>query len=147
LTTYNTNSIHWPESVSASSVSAGDKEAVDGRPDLMTAVSQLEESLRTSQQALLLHDLTSFEQQTAVQAALGRVVADCLRDRTPENCNLRLICSRVLHLGRVHLGISRRARRSLHMLSHLLSSPEAGYGSITELRAHSGKKGVSQQEG
>lgn len=119
----------------------------DACPDLQTAISQLEESLRISQKALLMQDLTRFVQQAALQAALSRVVADGLRDQTPENCDLRAACSRVLHLGRVHLGLLRRAQRSLHMLSHLLSSPESGYGSIAELRALSARKVVSHEEG
>jgi len=83
------------------------------RPDLPDLISQLEKSLHAGQRALLRHDLEVFEEQTALQASLSRVLVESLGDWSSWENNLQAACSRVTHLCQVQLGLLRRAQRSL----------------------------------
>jgi len=122
-----TNSTRWPESmINLSSISK--ESARSGpRPDLPDLISQLEKSLHAGQRALLRHDLEVFEEQTALQASLSRVLVESLGDWSSWENNLQAACSRVTHLCQVQLGLLRRAQRSLRMLSNLLAGAEGTY--------------------
>ena len=111
----------------------------------LAIVTELETSLRASQQALLTRDLDGIEQGMREQKRLERAFAilqpepiSNSHDRTllpaAASCDpklageLRAAATRVLHLGRVQAALLRRARQSLTVLSNLLAGPEAGYG-------------------
>lgn len=144
---HNTNSTHWPESMSTACRILDTNASTQARQDIQTVTSRIEESLQLSQRALLVHDLQEFEHQTALQAELSGVLASCLPDRISEECAVHASYFRVLHLGRVQLSLLQRAQRSLRIFSHLLALSESGYGSIAERLALSGKLLASQQEG
>jgi hypothetical protein len=77
------------------------------RLDIPALISQLEQSLHAGQTALLLRDLEKFEEQTAIQESLSKVLAESVGDWTPGEDTLRAACSRVMHLCRVQLGLLR----------------------------------------
>ena len=145
--THSTNLTHWPESMSTISAMSGDASANEAQKRLSILLARIEESLLSSQRALLQRDLGSFEQQTSVQAELCKLLSDHLRDRHLGISEIPADFSQVLHLGRVHLGLLRRAQRSARMLSHLLAKPELGYASAAANALVTRKQVISHQEG
>src|SRR5580658_1042792 len=104
-------------------------------------LDELEASLQAGQRALLSHDVTGLEQQTAEQVRLrgslqalwsqAKLSSLPASDSKPFDrawgAELGLAQMRVLQLGRVQAALLARAQRSLRMLSHLLAGPGAGY--------------------
>jgi hypothetical protein len=110
-------------------------------------VSQLEQSLRAGQGALLLRDVEKFAEQTAIQVSLSKVLADCLRNSVDCDDKLRGACFRVMHLCRVQSSLLRRAQRTLQVLSNLLAGPGSNYADLARLqRPTIVTNGASQQE-
>ena len=116
------------------------------QPNREDLLSRLEQSLLAGQRALLLRDLERFEEQTAIQASLSKVLAESLRDWSPGEDPLRVACSRVMHLCRIQLGLLRRAQRSLRVLSNLLAGAEATYLPTSGERANSYRNVLSPEE-
>src|SRR5579872_6486008 len=110
------------------SLTRGDYPKSEAPIDLATVFAQIEESLRASQHALLVRDLEDMERQTATQVSLGKVLAEFLQDGIRVKDEARGAAVRLMHLGRVQLGVLRRAQRSSRMLSYLLVYQEFGYG-------------------
>ncbi len=147
MATHSTNLTHWHESMSSSSAAIDKNPTRDSQPDLAMALARLEDSLLTSQRALLGRDLGNFEEQTSVQTEACRMLAACLRHPVSDKWDARATSFRVLHLAHVQLALLRRAQRSARMLSHLMASPESGYGDLAAAPDIICKKAVSHQEG
>lgn len=105
----------------------------------LALLAKLEASLQASQEALLSHNLSLFEQHTGEQIRL-RSSLEILWSRdtarplgidpghdlvfSPE---MRAALARVLHLGRVQAALLVRAQRWQSVVSNLLAGAEANY--------------------
>jgi len=127
LTPQSTNSTRWPEPMRGSVALSEGESGISSSPQLGTLISELEQSLRAGQRALLLRDLERYEAETAAQASMSRALAECLRDWAPDDDTLREAGLRVVHLCRVQIGLLHRAQRALRVLSNLLASAEGTY--------------------
>ena len=145
MATHSTNSTHWHESMSSSPEDIDKNPTHESQPDLAMVLARLEDSLLTSQPALLGRDLGSFEEQTSVQTELCRRLAACLRHLVSDKWDARTASLRVLYLSQVQLALLRRAQRSARMLSHLMASPESGYADLAAAQGITGKT-VPHQE-
>jgi hypothetical protein len=146
LNRQSTNSTRLPEPMTSLSSITNDATPVALRLDLPSLISQLEQSLHAGQRALLVRDVEKFEEQTAIQVSLSKVLAESLDDWTPGEDNLRAACSRVMHLCRVQLGLLRRAQRSLRVLSNLLAGAEGTY-LLAGAQADGCRTALSHEEG
>ena len=89
---------------------------------------RLERGLNASQEALLSRDLPRMRALTAEQtAALRSIALNSARGEASQ-----AVAIRILHLGRVHLALLRRAQQSLRVVSNFLAGEESSY------EAHSG---------
>jgi hypothetical protein len=97
--------------------------------------SNLESSLRASQQALLHHDVARLERLTAEQSLLAHSLA-VYRQRSIADGNkipslflpeLRERATRVLHHGRVVEALLGRAQRFLRVIANLAAGTGASY--------------------
>ena len=89
-------------------------------------LSQLEQSLASSEHALLARDLAAIEEGTAEQARLLALLE--LRSSEPVLSAQRiLLAQRVLDRGRVQLVLLARAQRSSRIIANLVAGSQAGY--------------------
>lgn len=117
------------------------------RPEIEVLISQLEQSLEAGQRALLLRDIEKFEEQTAIQTSLSKVLAESLRDWPIGEDKIGAACSRAMYLCRVQLGLLGRAQRSLRVLSNLLAGADGTYLPTAGARAAGCRTALSREEG
>lgn len=113
---------------------------VDSEQACLALLADLENSLRSSQAALLSRDVVQIEQLASEQAELRHALSAFLhppdariygREITFSGARadaVRAAQARVLRLGRVQAALLRRAQQSLRAISHLLAGPLSGYG-------------------
>jgi hypothetical protein len=113
---------------------------VDSEQDCLALLADLENSLCSSQAALLARDVVRIEQLASEQAELRHALSAFLHppDASVSGYEItfpgarreavRAAQARVLHLGRVQSALLRRAQRSLRTISHLLAEPQSAYG-------------------
>lgn len=113
---------------------------VDSEQACLVLLANLENSLRSSQAALLARDVIRIEQLASEQAELQHALSACLHSPDPSvperednffgprGDAVRATQARVLHLGRVQSVLLRRAQQSLRAISHLLAGPQSDYG-------------------
>jgi hypothetical protein len=113
---------------------------VDSEQACVALLADLENSLRSSQAALLSRDVVRIEQLASEQAELRHALSaffDAPDRRIYEwevtfsgarGDAVRATQARVLRIGRVQAALLRRAQQSLGTISRLLAGPQAGYG-------------------
>ena len=141
-----TDSTHWPDCIGSFSPTSADLASTEALPKISVLIAGIEDSLRSSQNFLLVRDCENLERQTVIQASLAELLAKSLDGRPLVEDDIREACSRALHLGRLQLGLLRRAIRSARMLSHLLESPEIAYTHVAARRSVPGNNTMPQQE-
>jgi hypothetical protein len=137
----------WPDRMTSpftdpAKASLPEKSRAEAMRTSLALLTQMETSLKTSQQALMARDLDGIEQgirkQTDLQNALALLWSGDghPREATPaltrgptreDTRELRAAAARVLHVGRVQVLLLRRAQRSLTTVANLLAGPQASY--------------------
>ncbi len=100
-------------------------------PSQVELLLKLERGLNASQEALLSRDLARMRALTAEHTtALRSIGLSSARDQCSQAAAIR-----ILHLGRVHLALLRRAQQSLRVVSNFLAGTQSTY------EAHPGSGG------
>lgn len=119
-----TNSTAWPEAEMGATAGGTVRESA-GIQRQLALLSDLEISLRASQQAVLGRDLEGLQRMTAEQARLRQTLAAMATSAA--DSSVRAAQQRVLHAGRVQLLLLGHAQRWLEVLTNVLAGSGAPY--------------------
>jgi hypothetical protein len=126
----NTKSIVWRDFMNLAAPPSGESRLPHPKSDLrmLSLLSELESSLRSSHRALLARDVSQLEvltqQQSELQRAISNLQTDCNLGPSEE---VRFAQLRILHLARIQRGLLTRLHRGLTTLAHLLAGTHADY--------------------